>query len=224
MLTAAVRHADRLGAMSAVQDMIARLDAAKLQAEEEARKRAHEEAVAAWEAEQEAERQKAEAAAAAEKAAAEKAEAEKAKWHVDEGECAADVAARKDAFLRKNKPKTRPKTVIIKDLQTIVVDVGSNNTKVGFAGEDAPRWMFSTVVGRIRSDHLMDLEKVTPLRCLWDDLDGERPPCRSRSSLLHSFHRFPLFHHDAARAHFKRFLRRRRGLGLWPRARRATNG
>ena len=36
------------------------------------------------------------------------------------------------------------------DISTIVIDLGSSTIKVGFAGEDAPRWVFSSVVGHIR--------------------------------------------------------------------------
>lgn len=37
------------------------------------------------------------------------------------------------------------------DIPTIVIDVGSGSIKAGFAGEDAPRAIFSAVVGVIRS-------------------------------------------------------------------------
>ncbi len=36
------------------------------------------------------------------------------------------------------------------DIPTIVIDLGSGMIKAGFAGEDAPRWMFNSVVGSIK--------------------------------------------------------------------------
>ena len=45
------------------------------------------------------------------------------------------------------------------DITTIVIDLGSGMIKAGFAGEDAPRWMFSSVVGSIEDVEKMDLVK-----------------------------------------------------------------
>ena len=36
------------------------------------------------------------------------------------------------------------------DIPTIVIDLGSGMIKAGFAGEDAPRWVFSSVIGCIK--------------------------------------------------------------------------
>ena len=38
----------------------------------------------------------------------------------------------------------------MEDPQAVVIDNGSNTIKAGFAGDDAPRSVFSTVVGRPR--------------------------------------------------------------------------
>lgn len=47
----------------------------------------------------------------------------------------------------------------VQDIPTIVIDVGSNTIKAGFAGEEAPLVMASAVAGHVRSVHLMDIEK-----------------------------------------------------------------
>jgi hypothetical protein len=45
------------------------------------------------------------------------------------------------------------------DIPTIVLDIGSNSIKCGYAGEDAPRVVISSVVGAVKNDSIMDLEK-----------------------------------------------------------------
>lgn len=42
------------------------------------------------------------------------------------------------------------KDVQIKDIPTIVLDIGSNTIKAGYAGRDAPEFVISTVVGTVR--------------------------------------------------------------------------
>jgi actin-related protein len=39
--------------------------------------------------------------------------------------------------------------------QTIVIDNGSGNTKVGFSGDEAPRNVFRTIVGRPKMPNIM---------------------------------------------------------------------
>ena len=49
--------------------------------------------------------------------------------------------------------------VFIKDLRTIVIDLGSSHIKAGYAGNDAPETVFSSVVGHVPSSFAMDLER-----------------------------------------------------------------
>jgi actin-related protein len=55
--------------------------------------------------------------------------------------------------------KGRPKSVVIKDIPTLIIDLGSSTIKVGFGGEDAPILVTSAVVGHVRGEQFMDLEK-----------------------------------------------------------------
>eukprot|EP00041_Stephanoeca_diplocostata_P033977 m.1138144 g.1138144 ORF g.1138144 m.1138144 type:complete len:494 (-) comp24439_c0_seq2:49-1530(-) len=121
----------------------------KLRLEEEARIQAEKELQ---------ERQKHEAAhTLVRKKAAEAAE--RARWHVDEAEAAKEVAELKRKFREQVEPKKGEEKIEVKDIPTIVLDFGSNTIKAGFAGEDAPRVVTSAVVGRVRGEHFMDLER-----------------------------------------------------------------
>eukprot|EP00048_Salpingoeca_helianthica_P005293 m.86315 g.86315 ORF g.86315 m.86315 type:complete len:509 (-) comp13545_c0_seq2:299-1825(-) len=144
---------------AAVKEMIARLDAAKLQEAKERAERAkaaEEAARAAAASEQERLRREKEEEEARKKKAAEE---EKLKWKVNEEECALDVLARKKAFLdSQRKPEVKKPAAQIKSIPTIVIDLGSGMIKAGFAGEDAPRWMFSSIIGHVQHER-MDLEK-----------------------------------------------------------------
>eukprot|EP00038_Savillea_parva_P019171 m.26680 g.26680 ORF g.26680 m.26680 type:complete len:496 (+) comp4337_c0_seq1:141-1628(+) len=121
----------------------------KLQAEKQARAEA-EKLLAARKAEEEATREQREAEAAA---------AERARWKVDEEESAKEVARMKAEFKARMEPKKKAEPVKIEEIPTIVLDLGSDTIKAGYAGEDAPRVVTSSVVGRVRGEHFMDLEK-----------------------------------------------------------------
>lgn len=90
---------------------------------------------------------------------AEAARLEREKWKVDEEAQGAEVAAMKAAFRKKVEPKKAAKKVEIKDIPTVVIDLGSSTIKVGYAGQDAPLQVVSAVVGHVRGEHFMDLEK-----------------------------------------------------------------
>eukprot|EP00053_Salpingoeca_punica_P004509 m.49475 g.49475 ORF g.49475 m.49475 type:complete len:514 (+) comp12826_c1_seq1:2177-3718(+) len=147
------------GASAGVKGLINRLDASHIAEREAARKAAEEER-----ARQLAEQQALQAAAHAEKeAAAQRLELarlqEKQKYTVSEEDCAKDVAERKRQFLERMKTPKPKVEVKIEKIPTIVIDLGSNTVKAGFAGQDAPKFVLSSVVGGIRSEHIMDLEK-----------------------------------------------------------------
>eukprot|EP00056_Hartaetosiga_gracilis_P021660 m.25623 g.25623 ORF g.25623 m.25623 type:complete len:510 (-) comp9199_c0_seq2:67-1596(-) len=144
---------------NSVKDMIAMLDAEKIKQQEEAREAARrsqeEKERLALEASMERKRQEEEERKRLEM----EREAERKRWHVNEDEAAKEVEEMKKAMLsRLEKPKPKPK-VVVKDIQTIVVDLGSNAVKVGFAGEDAPRAVVSSIAGYIADIGKMDLEK-----------------------------------------------------------------
>ncbi len=44
------------------------------------------------------------------------------------------------------------------DFESVVIDNGSGSCKAGFAGDDAPRAVFSTIVGRARHVGVMVLK------------------------------------------------------------------
>eukprot|EP00055_Hartaetosiga_balthica_P011943 m.56137 g.56137 ORF g.56137 m.56137 type:complete len:508 (+) comp7785_c0_seq1:161-1684(+) len=145
--------------MSSVKDMIMMLDAAKLEEEKEARLAAQrsleeQQLIAQQEAEERRLQEEAE-----KKRLEDEREKEREKWHVSEEEAAKEVAEMKQALLKRiEKPKPKEKK-IVKDIQTIVIDLGSNAVKVGFAGEDAPRVVVSSIAGFIKDVEKMDLEK-----------------------------------------------------------------
>eukprot|EP00045_Choanoeca_perplexa_P013892 m.159590 g.159590 ORF g.159590 m.159590 type:complete len:172 (+) comp16490_c1_seq30:471-986(+) len=132
-----------------VSDLIAKLDAAKLQAEAEAQQRAAEEAQFLADLQTqavEAERQR----VVEEKTRREaEAAAEKAKWAVDEAASAAEVAQAKAAMMAKLQPKKPTRTVEVKDIATIVIDLGSGLVKAGYAGQDAPSVVLNAIIGTI---------------------------------------------------------------------------
>eukprot|EP00045_Choanoeca_perplexa_P013897 m.159669 g.159669 ORF g.159669 m.159669 type:complete len:294 (+) comp16490_c1_seq45:471-1352(+) len=142
-----------------VSDLIAKLDAAKLQAEAEAQQRAAEEAQFLADLQTqavEAERQR----VVEEKTRREaEAAAEKAKWAVDEAASAAEVAQAKAAMMAKLQPKKPTRTVEVKDIATIVIDLGSGLVKAGYAGQDAPSVVLNAIIGTIANPDTMDLVK-----------------------------------------------------------------
>eukprot|EP00051_Salpingoeca_urceolata_P003110 m.55243 g.55243 ORF g.55243 m.55243 type:complete len:499 (+) comp12519_c0_seq1:52-1548(+) len=142
-----------------VRRMLQEMEGEKLKQEQAERERAY----AEWQAQQAAELKRLQEEAEKDKQEFLKKqaemEAEKAKWHVDEEESAQEVARMKKEFLARNAKPKKIKEVFIRDIPTIVIDIGSNTIKCGYAGEDAPRWVFSSVMGRVRSEHMMDLSK-----------------------------------------------------------------
>eukprot|EP00039_Didymoeca_costata_P031272 m.33961 g.33961 ORF g.33961 m.33961 type:complete len:497 (+) comp8641_c0_seq2:117-1607(+) len=144
---------------SSVSDVIRMLDATHVAEQEAARRRREEERIE-YEKQQKllAEQEKI-WKAEEEKRKEEAAKAERERWRVDEDEAAKEVARLKKEFREKVEPKSRPKSVHIKEIPTLVIDIGSNTIKVGYAGEEVPVVMVSSVAGHVRGEHFMDLDR-----------------------------------------------------------------
>jgi hypothetical protein len=54
-----------------------------------------------------------------------------------------------------NQPKTLTTTHLMEEIAALVVDNGSGMCKAGFAGDDAPRAVFPSIVGRPRHKGVM---------------------------------------------------------------------
>jgi len=145
--------------MPGVSDMIGKLDAAAVQAKKEAAERRAREIAEAKAAAEAHAKLEAELKATEVQRKAEAERLERERWKVDEEASGAEAAALKKAFRERVEPKQSAQKVEIKDIPTIVIDLGSSTIKVGYAGQDAPLQVVSAVVGHVRGDHFMDLEK-----------------------------------------------------------------
>ena len=70
---------------------------------------------------------------------------------------------RRATMLKESKPSAAPTPVSVPhppsgmgdDVQTVVIELGSGMSKAGFAGDDAPRAVFPSTVGRPRHTGVM---------------------------------------------------------------------
>lgn len=145
--------------MSAVSRMIEALDGENLRQKEQAIARRTQELEEEKRKMEEEERQRQWLSENAERLKAEAREAEKARWKVDEEADGLEAARLKAAFKDLVEPKAEAKVEEITDIPTIVVDLGSCSIKAGYAGDDAPSVVLSSIIGHVRGERFMDIEK-----------------------------------------------------------------